>query len=248
MAIKKKDRIIGVKELEIPQELKLVPNWVLWRAEWNEKQQNYGKVPYSINGYRASTTNKKTWCDFESVSIEYEVDEQYSGIGFVLSDGNNFVCLDIDNAIDEKGQINSELALKMMRLTYCEKSPSGTGLHCFFKGKLPDNRKKKRTDLDIELYDSARFMTVTGCTIGQNDICDNQEVLNTLVDEYFKENLPVNDVVREESNTNMQLSDEDIINIMMKSKQKIKLKIYYKAHMNHILRVQVKQYKACYTI
>ena len=27
MAIKKKDRIIGVKELEIPQELKLVPNW-----------------------------------------------------------------------------------------------------------------------------------------------------------------------------------------------------------------------------
>ncbi|MRL83022.1 DNA primase, partial [Staphylococcus aureus] len=53
MAIKKKDSIIGVKELEIPQELKLVPNWVLWRAEWNEKQQNYGKVPYSINGYRA---------------------------------------------------------------------------------------------------------------------------------------------------------------------------------------------------
>ncbi|MFD3058706.1 hypothetical protein ACFKKE_00815, partial [Streptococcus agalactiae] len=88
---------------------------------------NYGKVPYSINGYRASTTNKKTWCDFESVSIEYEVDEQYSGIGFVLSDDNNFVCLDIDNAIDEKGQINSELALKMMQLTYCEKSPSGTG-------------------------------------------------------------------------------------------------------------------------
>ncbi|MDE5043933.1 phage/plasmid primase, P4 family [Staphylococcus aureus] len=224
MAIKKKDRIIGVKELEIPQELKLVPNWVLWRAEWNEKQQNYGKVPYNINGYRASTTNKKTWCDFESVCIEYEVDEQYSGIGFVLSDGNNFVCLDIDNAIDEKGQINSELALKMMQLTYCEKSPSGTGLHCFFKGKLPDNRKKKRTDLDIELYDSERFMTVTGCKIGQNDICDNQEVLNTLVDEYFKENLPVNEVVREESNTNIQLSDEDIINIMMKSKQKDKIK------------------------
>ncbi|MCM0356862.1 phage/plasmid primase, P4 family [Staphylococcus aureus] len=224
MAIKKKDKIIGVKELEIPQELKLVPNWVLWRAEWNEKQQNYGKVPYNINGYRASATNEKTWCDFESVSIEYEVDEQYTGIGFVLSDDNNFVCLDIDNAVDEKGQINSELALKMMQLTYCEKSPSGTGLHCFFKGKLPDNRKKKRTDLDIELYDSARFMTVTGCTIGQSDICDNQEVLNTLVDEYFKENLSVNDVVREESNTNMQLSDEDIINIMMKSKQKDKIK------------------------
>ncbi|EJE57383.1 TPA: phage/plasmid primase, P4 family [Staphylococcus aureus] len=224
MAIKKKDKIIGVKELEIPQELKLVPNWVLWRAEWNEKQQNYGKVPYSINGYRASTTNEKTWCDFESVSIEYAVDEQYNGIGFVLSDDNNFVCLDIDNVIDEKGQINSELALKMMQFTYCEKSPSGTGLHCFFKGKLPDNRKKKRTDLDIELYDSARFMTVTGCAIGQNNICDDQEILNNLVEDYFKENLSVNDVAREESNTNMQSSDEDIINVMMKSKQKDKIK------------------------
>ena len=44
----------------------------------------------------------KNMGDFESVSIEYEVDEQYSGIGFVLADGNNFVCLDIDNAIDKR--------------------------------------------------------------------------------------------------------------------------------------------------
>ena len=37
MAIKKKIELLELKELEIPQELKLVPNWVLWRAEWNEE-------------------------------------------------------------------------------------------------------------------------------------------------------------------------------------------------------------------
>ena len=50
--------------------------------------------------------------------------------------------LDIDNAIDETGQITSDLALDMTEITYCEKSPSGTGLHCFLKGELPSERKK----------------------------------------------------------------------------------------------------------
>ncbi|SQA06899.1 Putative DNA primase [Staphylococcus aureus] len=67
------------------------------------------------------------------------------------------------------------------------------------------------------------------------------------VDEYFKENLPVNDIVREESNTNMQLSDEDIINIMMKSKQKDKIKDLLQGTYESYLRVQAKQYKAYYT-
>ena len=98
----------------------------------------------------------------------------------MLSNDDNYIVLDIDNAIDENGQIISDLALEMVELTYCEKSPSGTGLHCFFKGYLPSERKKKRTDLDIELYDTARFMTVTGESIGQSEICDDQEVLNNL--------------------------------------------------------------------
>ena len=56
-----------------------------------------------------------------------------------------------------------------------------------FKGELPEQRKKKRSDLDIELYDKARFMTVTGETIGQSEICEEQEILNNLVERFFKE-------------------------------------------------------------
>ncbi len=50
MAIKEKDKIIEVNTLEIPEELKELPQWVLWRAEWNNKRQQYEKVPYSLVG------------------------------------------------------------------------------------------------------------------------------------------------------------------------------------------------------
>ena len=60
-----------------------------------------------------------------------ENNKLYKGLGFVLSKDDDYIVLDIDNAIDENGQINSDLALEMTELTYCEMSPSGTGLHCF---------------------------------------------------------------------------------------------------------------------
>ena len=43
MAIKEKDKIIEVNTLEIPEELKELPQWVLWRAEWNDKKQEFKK-------------------------------------------------------------------------------------------------------------------------------------------------------------------------------------------------------------
>ncbi|EHJ08883.1 phage/plasmid primase, P4 family [Staphylococcus simiae] len=223
MAIKEKDKIIEVNALEIPDELIELPKWVLWRAEWVEKQQQYSKVPYSYAEYKASSTNSDTWTIFDAINALYEQNEKYDGIGFMLSNDDNYIVLDIDNAIDENGQITSDLALDMIKITYCEKSPSGTGLHCFFKGVLPTNRKKKRSDLDIELYDHARFMTVTGESIGQSEINDDQDILNNLVDRYFKQDEPIQTTITYHSNNNSNLSDEDVINIMLKSKQKDKI-------------------------
>ncbi|MCG1060194.1 DUF5906 domain-containing protein [Staphylococcus epidermidis] len=223
MAIKEKNKILEVNALEIPDELIELPKWVLWRAEWVEKQQLYGKVPYSYAGYKASSTNSDTWTIFDAINAIYEQNDIYDGIGFMLSNDDNYIVLDIDNAIDENGQIISDLALEMVELTYCEKSPSGTGLHCFFKGYLPSERKKKRTDLDIELYDTARFMTVTGESIGQSEICDDQEVLNNLYVRFFKQDEPTQTTITYHSNDKSNLSDEDVINIMLKSKQKDKI-------------------------
>ncbi|NDQ14859.1 DNA primase [Staphylococcus aureus] len=223
MAIKEKDKILEVNALGIPDELIELPQWVLWRAEWNEKQQQYSKIPYSYAGYKASSTNSDTWTIFDAINSIYEQNEGYDGIGFVISEHDNYIVLDIDNAIDESSQITSNLALDMTKMTYCEKSPSGTGLHCFFKGELPKERKKKRSDLDIELYDNARFMTMTGESIGQREISDDQSLLNNLVERYFKqEELPETFIGNNITNKS-NLDDEDVINIMLKSKQKDKI-------------------------
>ena len=70
MAIKEKNKILEVNALEIPDELIELPKWVLWRAEWVEKQQLYGKVPYSYAGYKASSTNSDTWTIL-TLSMQY---------------------------------------------------------------------------------------------------------------------------------------------------------------------------------
>ncbi|MGX0627490.1 phage/plasmid primase, P4 family [Staphylococcus haemolyticus] len=223
MAIKEKDKIIEVNALEIPEELKELPQWVLWRAEWNDKKQEFKKVPYKSGGYKASSTKRDDWSSFDFVYKILENNKLYKGLGFVLSKDDDYIVLDIDNAIDENGQINSDLALEMTELTYCEMSPSGTGLHCFFKGELPEQRKKKRSDLDIELYDKARFMTVTGETIGQSEICEEQEILNNLVERFFKEEQNFETTLTYDPNHKSELSDEEVINLMLKSKQKDKI-------------------------
>ena len=141
MAIKEKDKIIEVNALEIPEELKELPKWVLWR-EWNDKRQQYEKVPYKSGGYKASSTNSTDWSNFDFVHKILENNDLYQGMGFVLSANDKYIVLDIDNAIDENGQINSDLALEMTELTYCEMSPSGTGLHCFLKENYLNNERK----------------------------------------------------------------------------------------------------------
>ncbi|MDE1710054.1 phage/plasmid primase, P4 family [Staphylococcus cohnii] len=223
MAIKEKDKIIEVNALEIPDELKQLPKWVLWRAEWIEKQQVYSKVPYSTEGYKASSTNVSTWLEFQDVISLCDSDEQYNGIGFVLSDDDNYICLDIDDAVNhDTGQLKSDLAIEMTELTYCELSPSGTGLHCFFKGTLPDERKKKRTDLDIELYDTGRFMTVTGHTIGQSEICDDQETINNIVERYFKAEPKRQNLTIAKTGSSI-FTDDEIVKMMMKKSKYKKL-------------------------
>jgi putative DNA primase/helicase len=68
--------------------------------------------------------------------------------------------------------------------SYTEISPSGKGLHIIIKGKLP--AKGRRKD-GIEIYDKARFFTVTGNRMADspNTIADGGEAINSLYDKFF---------------------------------------------------------------
>ena len=241
MAIKTKNSILDVDELEIPNELKQLNQWVLWRAEWNNSRQHYTKVPYRVNGVRASSTNQDTWSNFHDVYSLYENSDDYEGIGFILSEESKYICLDIDNAVDaETHKLQTELGIEMTELTYCELSPSGTGLHCFFKGTLPENRKSKRTDLDIELYHTSRFMTFTGYTIGGSEISDDQGVIDNLVERFFKAE-PKKQNIRIAKTGSSIFTDDEIFRMITK---KVNIKNYLQVITKIFLIVLAKQSKA----
>ena len=145
----------------IPAELKTIPHWVLWRASWKEKEQKWSKVPYSVHTIHCAKSNDpKSWADFDKVYGRY-LNNGFDGIGFVLSADDGFSGVDLDKCRDpETGKIELWARSIIERLdSYTEVSPSGTGIRIFVKAKLPPGRRKKGT---IEMYESGRYLTVTG--------------------------------------------------------------------------------------
>jgi len=139
----------------IPAELQALPQWVNWRYETRGGKQT--KVPYVPNGHRADTTNPKTWSAFaDCVNAHHRFD----GIGIVCANG--LAGVDLDHCIDDAGNL-SELARRVVTAlqTYTEITPSGRGVRCLCWGKLPKGGRRKDV-LGIEMYDHARYFTVTG--------------------------------------------------------------------------------------
>jgi putative DNA primase/helicase len=61
-----KDTILS----NIPQTLKQLPRWILWKLETRDGTET--KVPYRIDGVRASTTNPNDWTDFVTASRAFD--------------------------------------------------------------------------------------------------------------------------------------------------------------------------------
>ncbi len=147
-------RMLPVKPENIPEELKVRPQWVVWKAE-GEKPD---KVPYSAKiGCKASSTDLLTWSTFEEVLEAYEKDS-YAGVGFVFCSGDPYTGIDLDDCVHENGEI-AVWALEIVRYldSYTELSVTGSGLHIIVRGDLPNRRKD-----EVEVYSSKRFFIVTG--------------------------------------------------------------------------------------
>ena len=149
-------QLLSVKAESIPEELKVRPQWVVWRAV-GEKPD---KVPYSARtGRKASSTNLMTWSTFEETQGAYKSGE-YAGLGFVFSSGDPFTGVDLDGCVDAKTGEVAAWAMEIVHYldSYTELSASGTGLHIIVQGLQVPNRRKG----EVEVYSSKRFFTVTG--------------------------------------------------------------------------------------
>jgi hypothetical protein len=146
-----------------PKDLAALRQWICWRREQDEKSGRDNKTPYSpVTGRKASSTDPATWSRLE----EAEAAKRrylYTGLGFVFVKGGGLVGVDIDHCFDESGHLNEAASdiLAHLPKTYIEISPSGTGLHIFLRGEMPDGGCKNAKS-GVEMYAHSRYFTMTG--------------------------------------------------------------------------------------
>lgn len=128
------------------------------------------KVPYNpTTGHPASPTDPNHWVSYDhAFNAGASRPDWYSGIGFVLSDADPYTFIDLDAPKNPDGSDlppeEKEVRLKNQKRiyeqfsSYTEISPSGNGLHIIVRGEVPAGRKRD----SVEIYSSARFMTMTG--------------------------------------------------------------------------------------
>jgi putative DNA primase/helicase len=141
----------------IPDRLTARAQWCLWRYEWSGKK--YTKVPYQPNGRKASSTNRATWSDFETVWTAHERGA-WDGVGYFLSADDGLAGIDLDRCVED-GRLNPQARHWVAHFaSYTELSPSGTGIRIFIEGAL-DGLTGRKTG-NTECYDRDRFLSVTG--------------------------------------------------------------------------------------
>jgi hypothetical protein len=152
-----------VNDSAIPDDLKYVDQWVVWRYE-KRGEGKATKVPYQPHGQRASSTSPATWCDYETAISAYREGE-FDGVGFVVSDTDDFVGIDIDHCFDPETGTLDDHAVSVIRKcnSYTEISPSGRGVRIICRSHtLIPSAKSER----IEIYPNRRFLTITGRLLG----------------------------------------------------------------------------------
>lgn len=139
----------------IPEELKQLDRWVVWRG---------GKVPYDAKllDSRASSTNPSTWSTFDEAVTAYEECDLALGIGFVLN-GDGLCGIDLDHVVHDGVPDPAALQiLEHLDCAYIGVSPSGTGLRAFgYSVPLLQGCKGQYEGIAVELYSSQRYLTIT---------------------------------------------------------------------------------------
>jgi hypothetical protein len=149
----------------IPNEIKKYDQWVAWKAVQNNDGKTT-KIPINPdNGTYASTNKPETWGTYdEAVSYYNNPKNKADGIGFVFTKDDPFCGIDLDDCYDPESEEMEYWATEILidLNSYCEISPSNTGVKIFAKGSLPG--KGKNTG-NIEMYDTGRYFTLTGARL-----------------------------------------------------------------------------------
>jgi putative DNA primase/helicase len=149
-------------ERGIPDELKALRQWVVWRYEARPGKDKPAKRPHSPRtGRPARTDVPATWGAWPQALARYQ-HGGWQGLGFVFTATDPYAGIDLDGCLDPETE---EIALWAWQIvtqlaSYTEISPSGRGLHILARATLPSHVGLKQGA--VEVYDSQRYFALTG--------------------------------------------------------------------------------------
>ena len=176
----------------VPDALVSEEQWVCWAYKRDSEPthaKDWTKVPINVKtGGFGSSTKSSTWVTFDDARHldAHDTSKRTDGVGFVVSDEDAFVGIDIDNCRDaDTGEID-EPVFDLLRdvNSYTEVSPSGTGLRIFVKGSWPSGIGHQTDliageDTELEVYETGRYLTVTGHHVSMtpNEVRECEETI-----------------------------------------------------------------------
>ena len=201
----------------IPFEMRQYRQWIVWKFE--DVNNKKTKVPYNINGYKASVTNPQSWNSFDEVV--QAVNNNFDGIGFVLTENDPYAFIDLDHTEDQEEFTKQQAIYNNFIDTYAELSPSGKGLHIIMKGRLPQGRRRG----SVEIYSNQRFMTMTGNVYNSRHIENCQNKLDTLFNSLGK-----SDKIIQLADEEQHYSDTELFEIAYNAENGQKFYDLYNGH------------------
>lgn len=195
---------------DFPESLLATDQWLCWDERIRDGDTT--KVPIDpTTGTFGSATDLDTWSD---VDTALNAASDYSGLGFVFTDDDLFVGVDLDKCRDpDTGSPEDWSREVIIDLdSYTEVSPSGTGFHIIATGTLPDGGSRSG---NVEMYETARFFTMTGDHVAgtPRSVEPREAALKAVHEEHIAESPsdePGNESQQETSST-VSLDDAELV-------------------------------------
>ena len=219
----------------IPEELRKNKRWVGFEIGKNGKKPI---DPKSIGGFTsyASISDPSTWGTFEEALKLVEAG-LCDGVGYAITKDDKLIFIDIDlhldklTSEDEKQKTEkyfNVLCRDIKRFhTYMETSISGKGVHLLARGTLDDTLKTGASPIaPVEIYDSNRFIIMTGNKIEDFDISDDERTIqgiHAFHKQFFQKKSPSSEYeVGQEKIDPLdgeKYSDQQVLSVALKDKK-----------------------------
>ena len=200
--------------MSYPQELLGRKQWVNWRLIPDKDGGKDKKMPFNpLSGKVAASNNPATWTDYATAADALER-YGFTGLGFMFTKDDGLVGVGVDHCYDPETKAFNDTAKAIIarQPTYMEFSPSGTGIHLFFKGTMPGTGNKN-TKTGVEMYEHTRYFTMTGNRLsGSADtIAEDEGTLKWIHETYIRS--PKKQKKKAKKNTAAQLTDDDLLEL-----------------------------------